>query len=505
MFTKILVANRGEIALRVMRACKEMGIATVAVYSEPDRTARHVRYADEAYCIGPAPSAESYLRQDKILEVARESGAEAIHPGYGFLAENGDFAEACERAGVTFIGPSSTAMRALGSKTEARRLMKAAGVPVIPGMESGCEDSAEALREAERIGYPVMLKAAAGGGGKGMRSVETAEELPAAFENARAEAVSAFGDATVFIEKLIVKPRHIEFQILADNFGHCIHLNERECSIQRRHQKLIEESPSAIMTPELRQRMGEVAVKAALASGYTNAGTVEFLVDANRDFYFLEVNTRLQVEHPVTEMVTGIDLVKAQFRVSSGEPLSITQADVPLNGSAIECRICAEDPYEDFFPSSGVIELLIEPAGPGVRMESGLREGQEVSLYYDPLVAKLIVWAATRDESIARMRRALGEYEVYGIKTTIPFHKRVMEDKNFALGDFDTSYIDQRRLDEVPKRAGSEDIAAIVGALFADAHKGNGRTAGKEQVVVQGTDPWKSSVATGMLRRWGCV
>ena len=505
MFTKILVANRGEIALRVMRACKEMGMTTVAVYSEPDRTARHVRYADEAYCIGPAPSADSYLRQDRILDVARTSGAQAIHPGYGFLAENGDFAEACERAGFVFIGPTSTAMRALGSKTEARRLMKAAGVPVIPGMESGCEDSAEALREAERIGYPVMLKAAAGGGGKGMRAVETPDELPAAFENARAEAVSAFGDPTVYIEKQIMKPRHVEFQILADHFGHCIHLNERECSIQRRHQKLVEESPSAIMTPELRRRMGVVAVKAALASGYTNAGTVEFLVDANRDFYFLEVNTRLQVEHPVTEMVTGIDLVKAQFRVSAGEPLLMTQADVPLNGSAIECRICAEDPYEDFFPSSGLIELLIEPAGPGVRMESGLREGQEVSLYYDPLVAKLIVWAATRDEAIARMRRALGEYEVYGIKTTIPFHKRVMEDKNFALGDFDTGYIDQHRLDQVPKRPGSDDIAAIVGAMFADMHKGNGRAAGKEKVVVRGVDPWKSSAATGMLRRWDRV
>jgi acetyl/propionyl-CoA carboxylase alpha subunit len=370
-------------------------------------------------------------------------------------------------------------------------------------MEAGCKDAAEALREAERIGYPVMLKAAAGGGGKGIRAVETADEMLAVFENARAEAVSAFGDSTVFIEKQIVKPRHVEFQILADQHGACVHLNERECSIQRRHQKLVEESPSAMMTPELRRRMGEVAVKAALASGYTNAGTVEFLVDANRDFYFLEVNARLQVEHPVTEMVTGIDLVKAQFRVASGDPLALRQEDVRLNGSAIECRICAEDPYEDFFPSSGVIELLVEPAGPGVRVESGLREGQEVSLYYDPLVAKLIVWAATRDEAIARMRRALSEYQVYGIKTTIPFHRRVIEDKNFALGDFDTSYVDQHRLDRAPKRTDCDEVAAIIGAMFADMHKANGRAAGARGVVERDKDPWKSSVAAGMVRTWG--
>ena len=505
MFTKILIANRGEIALRVMRACREMGIASVGVFSEPDRLARHVRYADEAYCIGPAPSAESYLRIDKILEIARISGAQAVHPGYGFLAENGDFAEACENAGLVFIGPTSTAMRALGSKTEARRIMMAAGVPVIPGMEGACVSAEEALREADRIGYPVMLKAAAGGGGKGMRAVESADDLPSAFESARAEAASAFGDPTVFLEKQIVKPRHIEFQILADQHGHCIHLNERECSIQRRHQKLVEESPSSIMTPELRQRMGEVAVKAALASGYTNAGTVEFLVDINRDFYFLEVNARLQVEHPVTEMITGIDLVKAQFHVAAGEPLTLAQEDVPLNGSAIECRICAEDPHEGFFPSSGAVDLLIEPAGPGVRLDSGLLEGQEVSLHYDPLVAKLVVWAGTRAEAIDRMRRALNEYEVYGIKTTIPFHKLVMDDECFAKGDYDTSYIDHILLDEVPKDAAMGDVAAIVGALLAGGTV-SGASVGRTQVAgVTAVDLWQSSVATALLRRWSYV
>jgi len=333
-----------------------------------------------------------------------------------------------------------------------------------------------------------------------MRVVESAEEFASAFENARGEAASAFGDPTVYVEKKLVGPRHIEFQILADQHGNCVHLNERECSIQRRHQKLVEESPSAIMTPELRARMGEVAVKAALAAGYTNAGTVEFLVDAERNFYFLEVNARLQVEHPVTEMVTGIDLVKEQFRISAGEKLAIGQDDIRLFGSAIECRICAEDPYEDFFPSSGVVELLIEPAGPGVRLESGLREGQEVSLYYDPLVAKLICWAGTRGEAITRMRRALGEYEVYGIKTTIPFHKRVMEDVNFRLGDFDTTYVDQNRLDDVPKRAGSDEIAAAVATLFADAEKSKPQVGSGRDSDLQG-DPWNAYAIAALMRR----
>lgn len=474
MFKKVLVANRGEIALRVLRACREMGIASVAVYSEVDRLAPHVRYADEAYCLGGALAADSYLRIDRILEVAKHSGAEAIHPGYGFLAERPDFAAACEEASLVFIGPNSRAMAMLGSKTEARRTMTAAGVPVIPGMDHGCRNADEGLAFARDVGFPVMLKAAAGGGGKGMRTVTCAEDFPGAFTQAQAEAASAFGDDTVFVEKQIVRPRHIEFQILCDNYGNAVHLNERECSIQRRHQKLVEESPSAIMTPELRARMGEVAVKAALASGYTNAGTVEFLVDQDRNFYFLEVNARLQVEHPVTEMVTGIDLVKAQFAVASGERLWFRQEDVRLHGSAIECRICAEDPYEGFFPSSGVVDLLIEPAGPGVRLESGLREGQEVSLYYDPLVAKLIVWGADRTEAIERTRRALSEYEIYGIKSTIPFHRQVMTDAGFISGDFDTGYVDSRRLDEVPKRPGAAVVAAVAAALFAEESGGPG-------------------------------
>lgn len=522
MFKKVLVANRGEIALRVLRACRELGIKSVAVYSEADRLAPHVRYADEAYCLGGAASADSYLRIDRILEVAERSGADAIHPGYGFLAERPDFAAACEEAGLTFIGPNSRAMAMLGSKTEARRTMLAAGVPVIPGMDHGCGSVEEGQAFACQVGFPVMLKAAAGGGGKGMRTVNSADEFPDAFTQAKAEAGSAFGDDTIFVEKQIVGPRHIEFQILCDNYGNAVHLNERECSIQRRHQKLVEESPSAIMTPELRERMGAVAVKAALASGYTNAGTVEFLVDRDRNFYFLEVNARLQVEHPVTEMVTGVDLVKAQFAVAAGEKLWFTQDDVRLNGSAIECRICAEDPYEGFFPSSGLVELLVEPAGPGVRLESGLREGQEVSLYYDPLVAKLIVWGADRMEAIERTRRALSEYEVYGIKTTIPFHRQVMTDAGFIAGEFDTGYIDSRRLDEVPKRPGAAQVAAVAAALLAQYSGGSmlgrpvvGGAAGSASILASGTtdrslpsghtdggglDPWLSRVYVDMRR-----
>lgn len=503
MFKKVLVANRGEIALRVLRACREMGIRSVTIYSEADRLAPHVRYADEAYCVGGPLPADSYLRIDAILDIARQSGAEAIHPGYGFLAENPDFAAACEDAGIVFIGPSSRAMAMLGNKTEARRTMMAAGVPVIPGMDHGCSTVEEGLEFARQVGYPVMLKAAAGGGGKGMRTVGSPEEFRAAFELAKAEAASAFGDDTVYVEKQIVRPRHVEFQILCDNYGNAVHLNERECSIQRRHQKLVEESPSAIMTPELRERMGSVAVKAALASGYTNAGTVEFLVDQDRNFYFLEVNARLQVEHPVTELVTGIDLVKAQFAIAAGETLWLRQEDIRLHGSAIECRICAEDPYEGFFPSSGTVELLKEPAGPGVRLESGLREGLEVSLYYDPLVAKLIVWGADRREAIERMRRALSEYEIYGIKTTIPFHRQVMVDEGFVTGDFDTSYIDTRRLDEVPKAEEFARVAAVLGALSAETGQRVAAPKAAGGVAVQrngGGDPWLATVYREMRR-----
>ncbi len=503
MFKKILIANRGEIALRIMRTCREMGVQTVAVYSEADRGARHVRYADEAYFIGPTPPRESYLQSDRILEVVKKSGAEAVHPGYGFLAECGDFVEACEKAGVIFIGPNSKAMRLLGNKTEARRVMRDAGVPIIPGMEEGCRSLKEGMREADKIGYPLMLKAAAGGGGKGMRIVHQEADFPKAFEDAREEATSAFGDATIYIEKYISHPRHIEFQILADGFGHALHLYERECSIQRRFQKLIEESPCAIMTSDLRQRMGSVAVKAALASGYTNAGTVEFLVDDQRNFYFLEVNARLQVEHPVTEMVTGLDLVKAQLKIVSGEPLTLKQEDVPFRGSAIECRICTEDPYEDFFPSSGRIVHLIEPAGPGVRIESSLFEGQEISLFYDPLVAKLIVWAENRYEAVSRMKRALFEYEIVGIRTTIPFYRRVMEDENFIQGNFDTEYI-ERQMGGIRKKVVNPEIAAIFGALYKHTQKGLRSLSGHTKMT-KGVDPWRMSVLTGMLRRLGGV
>jgi len=499
MFDKIVVANRGEIALRVLRACRELGVRSVAVYSEADRTARHVLYADEAYCIGPAPSTESYLQMERILAVAAQTGAEAIHPGYGFLAENAAFAQACEQAGLVFVGPSSSAMRLLGSKTEARRTMLAAGVPVIPGMERGAEDVREALTEAARIGYPVMLKAAAGGGGKGMRVVEDEAGFAEAFLTAQAEAASAFGDDTVYVEKRVAHPRHVEFQVLADRYGNAVHLNERECSIQRRHQKLVEESPSPIMSPELRTRMGEVAVKAALASGYTNAGTVEFLVDDRLDFYFLEVNARLQVEHPVTEMVTGLDLVKEQLRIASGEPLSLAQSDVELRGWAIEARICAEDPYESFFPSSGRVEQMTEPAGPGVRVESGLLEGQEVSLYYDPLVAKLIVWAGDREQAIARMKRALSEYEILGIKTTIPFHQHVMNDESFVRGEFDTGYIEERFAGLTPP-ARQAEIAAVLAALVEHTGRQGPRAAPPIAGGGSRVDPWRQSVRTSMLR-----
>ncbi|MBD3349729.1 MAG: acetyl-CoA carboxylase biotin carboxylase subunit, partial [Candidatus Eisenbacteria bacterium] len=441
MFTKVLVANRGEIAIRVIRALEEMGIESVAIYSEADRTCRHVRYADEAYCIGPPLPGKSYLDIDGIVSLARKVGAEAIHPGYGFLAENADFARACEDAGVTFIGPDSKTIALVGDKMEARKTMLAADIPVVPGGDRPLSDDDEIREEAERIGYPVMMKAAAGGGGKGMRVVTDPSSLLAAAKSARSEAGSAFADDRIYLEKLIEKPRHVEFQIIADARGRVLHLGERECSIQRRHQKLVEESPSPALTPSLRARMGEAAVKAAKAAGYVNAGTIEFLLDEHRDFYFLEVNARLQVEHPVTELVTGVDLVKEQLRVASGERLSLTQAEVFHKGHAIECRISAEDPENSFFPSTGVIERLREPSGPGVRVESGIHVGYEVPIYYDPLVSKLVVWAGTREDAIERMKRALGEYHVEGIKTTIPFHKAVMSSETFRSGDFDTSFV----------------------------------------------------------------
>lgn len=441
MFRKILIANRGEIAVRVIRACRELGISPVVVYSEADERSLHVRLADEAYLIGPAPSAESYLRGDRIIEAALRAGAEAIHPGYGFLAENAEFARAVEDAGLVFIGPNWRAMERVGQKTEARALARSAQVPIVPGTEEPVHDLAHAHAIAERLGYPVMLKAAAGGGGKGMRLVRHPEELPSALAMAQAEARAAFNDPSVYIEKAIERPRHIEMQILADRYGRVVYLGERECSLQRRHQKVIEEAPASLNDPDLRRRMGEAAVRLAQAAGYTNAGTVEFLVDEDRRFYFLEVNARIQVEHPVTEMVTGIDLVREQIRLAAGEPLQLRQEEIVLRGSAIECRIYAEDPENDFFPSAGRIELLRLPSGPGIRVDNGVYAGWDVPIHYDPLLLKLIAWGSTREQAIERMRWALEETTIAGIRTTIPLYREIFRDPDFLAGRVDTGYL----------------------------------------------------------------
>jgi len=478
MFRKILIANRGEIAVRIMRACRELDIATVAVYSEADAAALHVRLADEAYLIGAAPSVESYLRIERIIEAARAAGAEAIHPGYGFLAENAEFARAVGAAGITFIGPSAEAMELMGSKTNARRAAIAAGAPVVPGTTEPLSSAQEAHATALRFGYPVMLKAAAGGGGKGMRLVANEDEIAMAFDNAQSEALAAFGDASVYLEKAIERPRHIEIQIFADTHGHTVHLGERECSIQRRHQKVIEECPSPINDPGLRQRMGAAAIEIARAANYVGAGTIEFLVsDITREFYFLEMNTRLQVEHPVTELVTGIDLVREQIAVAAGAPLSFTQAEVEWRGHALECRVYAEDPDNNFMPSPGRITHLRVPAGPNVRDDGGVYAGAEVSIYYDPMISKLATWGRTRGEAIARMRRALAEYAVGGIKTTLPFFREIMRDEEFIKGQLDTGFIEQfnrRRADAAEAARSQEtsedahaarDIAIIAAAL----------------------------------------
>ncbi len=468
MFKKVLVANRGEIAVRVIRALEERGIASVAVFSEADRTALHVRYASEAYPIGPAPSRDSYLRIDKIIDVARRSGADAIHPGYGFLSERAEFAAACADAGITFIGPSPEAIEKMGDKITARETVKQRGVPLVPGSEKGLHD-AELAAVAQEIGFPIMIKAAAGGGGKGMRAVYDAEAFTNALESARREAMAAFGNDEVYLEKLIASARHIEIQILADSHGRTLSLGERECSIQRRHQKLIEESPSVAVDEKLRAEMGKVAVAAAEAVGYVNAGTIEFLFDSkDNKYYFLEMNTRLQVEHPVTELVTGIDIVKEQISIASGRRLRYKQADIAPKGWAIECRITAEDPYNNFMPSTGVVNYLKEPNGPGVRVESMLYEGCEVSLYYDPMVAKLIVWGDTRAEAILRMRRALNEYRIGGIRTSIPFHQELMDSPEFMWGTFDTGFLSRRRISaRHPHSTEHEKLAAVVAAMIA--------------------------------------
>src|SRR5271167_2894150 len=468
---KILIANRGEIALRVIRACREVGVATVAVYSDADRGGLHVLHADEAYRLGPAPAAESYLRGDLILEVARQAGADAIHPGYGFLSENADFAEACAAVGVTFIGPPASAMRVLGSKTRARQAADAAEMPRVPGSVRGLADVAEAERVAAGIGYPVMLKAAAGGGGKGMRAVTRPEDLASAFVAASSEAERSFGSGEVYLEKLIERPRHIEIQLMADEHGNCLYLGERECSVQRRHQKVIEEAPSAVVGEALRRKMGEAAVRLALSAGYVNAGTVEFLVDAEQNFYFLEMNTRLQVEHPVTELVTGLDLVHLQLRVAMGEPLPIRQEEVRLRGHAIECRIYAEDPENHFFPSPGLITRLIQPSGPGIREDCAVYEGWNVPLDYDPMLSKLVAFGETREQAIDRMLRALDEYVIGGIKTNIGLFRRILTDADFRAARIDTGYL-ERLLAAGPAAAGEavpEDVMALAAALFSAA------------------------------------
>jgi acetyl-CoA carboxylase biotin carboxylase subunit len=468
MFKKILVANRGEIAVRVIRACREMGITSVAVYSDVDRAALHVLKADEAYPIGPSAASESYLNVSRILDVAKRSGATAIHPGYGFLSENARFAQACADAKVKFIGPNASSMEIMGSKTRARQRMEESGIPFVPGSSRGLESLAQAEQEAGRIGYPVMLKAAAGGGGKGMRLVHAASDLKSALESARSEARSAFGDDEVYIEKAIVNPRHIEVQIFSDEQGRTVHLGERECSLQRRHQKVLEESPSAVVDADLRQRMGEVAVRVAQAANYSNAGTIEFLLDQNKDFYFLEMNTRLQVEHPVTELVTGLDLVHLQIRIAAGETLPFSQEDVRLRGHAIECRIYAEDPENNFFPSPGKITLLREPSGPGIRQDSGIYEGWTVPIEYDPMLAKIIGYGEDRAQAIARLRRALDECFVGGIRTNLSLFRRIVRDGDFQAAKLDTGYLDRLfQSKEREQNHQNDDLVAIAAGLFA--------------------------------------
>jgi acetyl-CoA carboxylase biotin carboxylase subunit len=479
MFRKILIANRGEIAIRVLRACHELGIAAVAVYSDADRASLHVRLADEAYPIGPAASRESYLRIDKLMEVAARAGCDALHPGYGFLAENPALARACASAGVVFIGPAAEAMEKLGSKTAARQLASEAQVATVPGTLDPLASAEQAAEFAREAGYPVVLKAVAGGGGKGMRRVNGAAELEAAWRDASSEAANAFGDPRLYVEKFLARPRHIEIQVLGDQHGRVVSLGERECSVQRRHQKVIEESPSPVVDAALRRRMGEAAVRLARAGGYSNAGTLEFLVGepagGQREFYFLEMNTRLQVEHPVTEMVTGLDLVKLQIRIAAGEPLPFANNDFAPRGHAIECRVYAEDPENNFFPSPGTILARRTPAGPGVRVDEGIYPGWTVPTEYDPLLGKLIVWAGTREEAIARLRRALEEYYVTGIQTNIPFFRRILNEPEFVAGDIHTNWLDELLQRSAPAAVATrkpesqnhaEDAAILAAALW---------------------------------------
>lgn len=482
-FQKVLIANRGEIALRVIRACRDLGLTSVAVYSDADRNALHVRMADEAYHIGPAQAAKSYLHIPTIVEVARRAGAQAIHPGYGFLSENATFVDACTAAGLIFIGPTAESQRAMGEKTAARRTAKEAEVPIVPGAMTDVEDDTEATAIAERLGYPLLLKAAAGGGGKGIRFVRDPKDLLSSLRTARSEARSAFGDGRVYIEKAVSPARHIEVQFIADTHGNVVHLGERECSIQRRHQKLIEEAPSPVLDEELRARITSATVNLVRQINYVNAGTAEFLLGPDRNFYFLEVNARIQVEHPVTEWYTGIDLVQEQFRVAAGLPLSFTQEQVMFRGAAIECRISAEDPENRFLPATGTVQALQEPGGPGVRVDSGLYTGLQIPLFYDPLLSKLIVWGKDRSQAIARTRRALAEYQVVGVRTTLPFARWLMNHPRFIEGDISTDFIaeewDTRKketgatevaADTQPGGPTDAEVAALVGSLLMHEH-----------------------------------
>lgn len=465
MIKKVLVANRGEIAIRVMRSCRELGIRSVAVYSDADRTSMHVRYSDEAYHIGPSPSTESYLNIEKIIKVAKKAKVDAIHPGYGFLSENATFSERCKKEDIIFIGPDAFAINSMGDKITARKRMIKAGVPVVPGTTEPITDEKKAAEKVKEIGLPVMIKASAGGGGKGMRLVKEEKEILGAIRSAKSEASAAFGDDAVYIEKYIESPHHIEFQILADKHGNTIHLFERECSVQRRHQKVIEETPSPLMTDKIRNEMGEHAVAAAKAVNYHGAGTIEFIVDDNLNYYFLEMNTRLQVEHPITERVVGVDLVKEQIRISEGETLKLKQDELEQLGHAIECRIYAEDPDKNFMPSPGVIKHITEPLGLGVRHDGYVYEGYEIPIHYDPMISKLIVWARTREEAISRMKRALYAYKITGVKTSIPFLARIMENEDFKKGNYNTHFIEKNMeflMDKQPCGDKCQDIALIV-------------------------------------------
>lgn len=470
---KILIANRGEIALRIMRSCKEMGIKTVAVFSEADRNAPFVKYADEAVCIGPPPSNKSYLDGDKIIRVCKELNVDAIHPGYGFLSENADFAQKVMEAGLIFIGPSPEAMRMMGGKLSAKAAVKKYNVPMVPGSEGAVKEIVEAKKIAMETGFPLIIKASAGGGGKGMRIVENIEEFEENMKMAISEATSAFGDGAVFIEKYVADPRHIEIQVLGDSHGNIVHLFERECSVQRRHQKVIEEAPSSVLTPELRKQMGESAVNVALACNYTGAGTVEFLLDENNNFYFLEMNTRLQVEHPVTEFITGIDLVKEQIKVARGEKLSFTQEDLKINGHAIEVRVYAEDPANNFLPDIGKLESYCCPKGMGIRVDSGFEEGMDIPIYYDPMIAKLIVHGKDRKEAIDRMIRAIDDYKIVGVETTLKFGKYVMQHPAFVSGKFDTHFIKNYFTPDVLVQENKEEmiIAAIIASKILNSKK----------------------------------